>query len=248
MRRALGISANGSRIPSNGGERHTPAAGNTSFNPAHARRHRFVQDGEVKVTVARRGGEHGGEIGVAAQAPVNRLDQLLAALNSEKLTREKAERSLEEAHATVRDLQTKLAHMELARDEAVAQIQALVAAAIEAVAVPIELERTIRRPRVPKTPEVETPQDESPQAEASPAEMALVEALPEAVAAPKLVAEPPVKRPVGRPRRVVAEGAAPPPKTMNEPKPVKWWLQSTKKAAKSPATGGRKPGRPARAK
>ncbi|MBN8928143.1 MAG: hypothetical protein J0H19_16160, partial [Rhodospirillales bacterium] len=88
-----------------------PAAG-----AAHKRR--FVQDGEVPVTVlhsARR--EH------AADAPGSRLEAAEAAAATHQAARERAERALAEAHATIHDLQTKLGHAQLAKTELQAAAQ-----------------------------------------------------------------------------------------------------------------------------
>jgi chromosome segregation ATPase len=57
-------------------------------------------------------------------APVNvptssRLQRTEAALAAETTAREKAERSLNEAYAVVKDLQTKIGHAELAKNEAI---------------------------------------------------------------------------------------------------------------------------------
>jgi hypothetical protein len=86
-------------------------------------RRRFVQDGDVPVTVLRR--DLGHEVPAQRVAnPVttptsNRLQRLEASLAAETAAREKAERLLADAHAVVRDLQTKIGHAELARTEAV---------------------------------------------------------------------------------------------------------------------------------
>jgi chromosome segregation protein len=90
-------------------------------------RRRFVQDGDVPVTVLRRDGGHD----TLAQRPSHagggptssRLQRVEAALAAETAARERAERMLHEAHAVVRDLQTKIGHAELARNEAVNALQ-----------------------------------------------------------------------------------------------------------------------------
>jgi hypothetical protein len=71
--------------------------------PDHPRWRRFVRDGEVPVTVIRRDHQPAGEPGII------RLDTVRQAIRSEAMARERAERSLEEAQVTIRDLQTKLA-------------------------------------------------------------------------------------------------------------------------------------------
>jgi hypothetical protein len=71
---------------------------------------RFARDGEVPVTVLHR--DHD-EIG----GGTNTLDAAQAALREKIEAREHAETLLREAQATIRDLQTKLAHERLDRDE-----------------------------------------------------------------------------------------------------------------------------------
>ena len=85
--------------------------------PDHPRWRRFVRDGEVPVTVIRRDHQPDGEPGI------NRLDAARQAIRSEAMARERAERSLEEAQVTIHDLQTKLAHERLAKDEALEAAQ-----------------------------------------------------------------------------------------------------------------------------
>lgn len=102
MRRALGL-----------------GSGTSSVQPAQRRsepartRPRFVRDGEVPVVVLNSSRN-------ADAAPNGRDAALQAALVAEQAARATAERSLAEALATVRSLQTKLAYAELAHDEAVA--------------------------------------------------------------------------------------------------------------------------------
>jgi hypothetical protein len=82
-------------------------------------RHRFVRDGEVPVTVIRRDHQPDGEHGA------NQLDAARQAIRSEATAKERAERSLNETHITIRDLQTKLAHERLAKDEALETVRRL---------------------------------------------------------------------------------------------------------------------------
>ena len=90
-------------------------------------RRRFVQDGDIPVTVLRRdqGYEQPVHRGIAAPiAPTSsRLQRTEAALAAETASREKAERSLAETQFAVRDLQTKIGHAELAKNEAIAALQ-----------------------------------------------------------------------------------------------------------------------------
>jgi hypothetical protein len=104
MRRALGLERRPS--PPQGTDGHT--------HPRH--RHRFVRDGEVPVVMVQ---SH------ADQPAAPRPDPAAGLLAEERAARERGERALAAAQATIRDLQTKLAHVTLARDEAVAALQAM---------------------------------------------------------------------------------------------------------------------------
>jgi chromosome segregation ATPase len=79
----------------------------TSLSSQHRQR-RFVRDGEVPVTVIHRD-ESGG---------INQLEVARETIQSLTAAQEELERSLTAAQETIRDLQTKLAHERIARDEA----------------------------------------------------------------------------------------------------------------------------------
>ena len=111
MREALGLRTNGSRNPA-GNHRPERILDHGSSNP---RRHRFVQEGEVPVEVMTLR-DHAGR--APAGAPRHRVDD--NALAAEKMAREQAERAFHEISERYRELQTKLGHAELARDEALA--------------------------------------------------------------------------------------------------------------------------------
>lgn len=102
MRRTLGLEHRAAVSPFRTGERHSQVR-------------RFVRDGEVPVVVVNRR-ESGGE-GVAGAA-VNRLALAETALGVEHAERLRCERALLEAQASLRELQTKIGHAILARDEA----------------------------------------------------------------------------------------------------------------------------------
>jgi hypothetical protein len=91
----------------------------SSASGSQPQRHRFVRDGEVPVTVLRRDHQPDGEHGA------NQLDAARQAIRSEATAKERAERLLAEAQARIRDLQTKLGHERLARDEAVEAVRRL---------------------------------------------------------------------------------------------------------------------------
>ena len=123
MRKALGLLGEPSRHrPDTERTDGTLRAGGERFNGGLHRR-RFVQDGDVPVTVLRR--DQGIEAPVH-RSPVpslppqtSRLQRTEAALAAETAAREKAERMLSETQSIVRDLQTKIGHAELARNEAI---------------------------------------------------------------------------------------------------------------------------------
>jgi uncharacterized protein with LGFP repeats len=146
MRRALGLQ--GEASPRSEDE-HLP-------NPtlgAHRLPRRFVRDGDVPVTVVRRDHHADGD------ASTNQLDAARQAVRAEAAARQHAERLLSEAQTTIRDLQTKLAHERLAKDEVVqalrraesdreAAVQALRAVEVEPAAtqVPAPLPRAKQQP------------------------------------------------------------------------------------------------------
>ena len=103
MRRALGLEpAASSRTPRLSRAR----------NPGRAR---FIDDGDVPVVML--SGRHRPE---AQDAVREQMAALQSALDSERMQRLAAERALAEAQATVQNLQTKLAHAEIASAEALA--------------------------------------------------------------------------------------------------------------------------------
>jgi hypothetical protein len=110
MRNALGLRGN---TPL----RSTAGSPTTSTSGIQPPRRRFVRDGEVPVTVIRR--DHQPDV----EPGTNQLDAARQAIRSEAMARERAERSLEEAQVTIRDLQTKLAHERLAKTEALEAAQ-----------------------------------------------------------------------------------------------------------------------------
>jgi hypothetical protein len=131
MRHALGL--------------HGDTPRRSTSSGSQPQRRRFVRDGEVPVTVIRRDHQPDGEPGT------NQLDAARQAIRSEAAARERAERSLNEAQMTIRDLQTKLAHERLAKDEALETIRRLetgtqaAAYAQETAEVELAAERLARR-------------------------------------------------------------------------------------------------------
>src|ERR1700742_3797672 len=121
MRKALGLLGESHRHRPDADRTEPPARLGDRFNGGLHRR-RFVQDGDIPVTVLSR--DQGNEIpahrgGAAPPAPTSsRLQRTEAALANETAAREKAERSLSETQSILRDLQTKIGHAELAKNEA----------------------------------------------------------------------------------------------------------------------------------
>jgi hypothetical protein len=100
MRRALGLR---DPAPSPSGPVPIRPAPNGPSRPHR----RFIRDGEVPVEVVHHEG-----------AGTNQLEAARQTIRALTTAREQAERQLVEAQATIRDLETKLAHERLARDEA----------------------------------------------------------------------------------------------------------------------------------
>jgi hypothetical protein len=103
MRRALGLQDASPR--SKGEYQPTPTIA-TRRPPRH-----FVRDGEVPVTFIHRDYRRDDPSG-------SNLDTTRQALTEQTAAKRHAERSLEQAQATIRNLQTKLAYERLAKDEA----------------------------------------------------------------------------------------------------------------------------------
>jgi hypothetical protein len=109
MRRALGL--NNRRLTL--GHEPPPSAA-TGTSAAHPQRRRFVRDGDVPVTVVHREHNHA--------AGTNNLDAQ-EALHKQMGARERAEQLLQEARATIRALETMLAHERIAAEEAVRRFE-----------------------------------------------------------------------------------------------------------------------------
>lgn len=164
-------------------------------------RRRFARDGEVTVVLAQPGNGLGGAHRAGGVTrPVNRLANAEAALTAEQAARQRAERALADAQATIKRLQTQVVHAEMTAREGLEAAQRADAGRA-AMAAALEAERAARLA----------------------AEAATQAAPPRARGPSLLLGEGgeaiKVKRPRGRPRR---EGGLP-PKRMSKQKPVKWW-------------------------
>jgi len=224
MRRALGLTGDraGRGSPP---QPERPQAGPptrlASWSSADKPRQRFVQDGAVPVTILNR---HRPD---DADGPSARRAAIEAALQDERAARAKAERSLQDALATVDDLQTKLGHAELAHKEASGMAQAARAAtdALRAERQEWELrwsqdlaaERAARAAAEAALAEAADARGQAARTRCSPS------AVEPAVKAQDTTSVPAAKAAVKRTRNAAAEPRR------REPQPVKWWLKSARK-------------------
>jgi hypothetical protein len=133
MRRALGL-RNTSQTQA------IPPPATPTASASHPQRRRFVRDGEVPVTVIHR--DQGDASGT------NALEAARQALREQVAAREHAEHLLQEAQATIHDLQTKLVHERLASDEAVQRVDSekqVVEQVLQRVREELAAERDFRR-------------------------------------------------------------------------------------------------------
>lgn len=223
---------------------HRPMGGDRPNGNGH--RHRFVQDGEVPVVLVSHAAgapslpanPRNNDARPAARGPAPSPEH-----SAERAARERAERQVQQAVAAIRDLETKLAHADIARMEAVngakadramlmtvrEELRAQVAKLSEqltaeraarelaesrlAAALAGEPLRWQRKPRAPRAERAATAEADAGTGDESPATD---------LTAPR-------KR--GRPRLSSVEKAPRVSKrAAAEPKPVKWWVKPRAKA------------------
>jgi hypothetical protein len=254
MRKALGLLGESARARPDADRMDQPSRMGDRFN-AGLHRRRFVQDGDIPVTVLRRDPNHDvpPHRGVAAPPPPtsSRLQRTEAALAAETAAREKAERSLAETQTIVRDLQTKIGHAELAKNEAidglrrereaVAQLRAACEAAEQRLQEVLEQARVAERSAHAWQEQLADERHARKAVEKAlrAAEAArdtaeqLVRTLSAEIPAPRQV--PPQRRiSIAAEPEVVAvpvRRGRPPVAAAVEPEPVKWWL-NTKSSGK----------------
>jgi hypothetical protein len=248
MRRALGLLGEGQRHRPDQDRMEQPNRMGERFNGGLHRR-RFVQDGDIPVTVLRR--EPGHELPAhrgAAQTATptsSRLQRTEAALAAETATRERLERSLAETQAVAHDLQTKIGHAELAKNEAIGALrqerEAVAQLRADAQAWEARLQEAIAQTRAAEQAAVvyqDQLADERQGRRAAEKALRASEAAREA--AEQLVrtlsAEPPAPsrpEPTRRQRAEPEVTASPVPRwqpvpevAVTEPEPVKWWLNA----------------------
>ena len=251
MRKALGLLGESQRNRPDPERAEQPSARmGDRFNGGLHRR-RFVQDGDIPVTVLRRdqGYEAPAHRGVAApQVPTSsRLQRTEAALAAETAAREKAERSLAEVQSVARDLQTKIGHAELAKNEAVEALrrerESITELRTDGEAWEERLQDALEQVRAAER-HAHTYQEQlaeerhgrkTAEKALRAAEVAresaeqLVRTLSEEAPAARPVAEPPRRPRVMAEPEVVAVATRrgrPPEAVSVEPEPVKWWLNT----------------------
>lgn len=249
MRKALGLLGDAPRHRSESERSDQSNRMGDRFNGGLHRR-RFVQDGDIPVTVLRRDQAHEAPLhrGVAAVAAPSssRLQRTEAALAAETAAREKAERSLAETQAVARDLQTKIGHAELAKNEAIETLRrdreavAQLRADFENQAERLQAALTQARVAEETAESCEGQLAKERQARKA-AEKALrsaesareaaeqvVRSLSEEAPAPRRVEA--VRRPRAEPEVAAANSRRPRAQDAStgeaEPEPVKWWLNS----------------------
>src|SRR5262249_50712062 len=129
MRRALGLDDR--TLP-------RPEPEQTTGPNRQPRQRHFVRDGEVPVTIIHR--DDGGGL--------NQLEAARETIRSLTAAQEELERSLAAAQETIRDLQTKLAHEHIARDEAAQRFgsdKQGIEQALQSVRAALDAERDARR-------------------------------------------------------------------------------------------------------
>jgi hypothetical protein len=234
MRRALGLYGDQPR-PRPDGERTEPAQRTGGGFMQGVHRRRFVQDGEVPVTVVHPGGGQ-------AVPTSSRLQRVEAALAAETAARERAERALHEAQSMAQALQTKIGHNDLAKDEAVAAAKRL---QDEVVSLREEVSTAAEQLKEAETrahgAEEELRAARAELAEERRARKLAERLLRETSDEPALVALDTAPAPVQAHRpsptleRIPARRGRPPAVRAEpeiEPEPVKWWLLPAKTTAK----------------
>jgi len=228
MRRALGLASNrNDQGAQPRPERQSkPLARPAGRAPGDRPRQRFVQDGEVPVTLVGRHRPYETDLTAISES----CNAIEAALQDERAARARGERALQDALATVRGLQTKLGHAELAHREKSEAAQAAHDAAEALQAEHRECEvrwhkdlaaeraaRVVAEAALHEAACAGGRADQTPQA----ASAARPASHPREVAA-KPTAKAPVKKQVEKGRKAAA---AP---RQREPQPVKWWLKTAK--------------------
>jgi len=249
MRKALGLLGEGARPRPDAERSEQSGRGADRFNSGSGlHRRRFVQDGDIPVTVLRREPGHEAPAHRSAAAVAgpssSRLQRTEAALAAETAARERAERALAESQSSARDLQTKIGHAELAKNEAIgalhrereasaglrAELEALDLRIQEADARATLAEKLANEHQILLAEERHTRKAlertlSAVEADRDAARQLVLSLSDDASASPRN--DPPARRRVvDEPVAIPARRGRPPvvAATESEPEPVKWWL------------------------
>jgi hypothetical protein len=196
MRHALGLDRDARPVSQS---THSP----NSSNGLHQRRH-FARDGDVPVTM----------VHSDSGSRFQQLDAARQALRQQTAAREEAERALADARNTIHDLETKLGHERLAKDELTQQTDAerqKVEEALTVVQEELAAERALRARAERERDEAVARQT----AEQLRQRSTVKAALPRSAPLPT-DHQPPRRR--GRPPKVVPQDVAP-----DDSEIVEWW-------------------------
>lgn len=223
MRHALGLDGQ-TAAPGTPEHPAAPPPAQADRLSLHRPPRRFVRDGEVPVTVVRRTHPTDAAAAAAGFAPAaqNQLEAARQTIRSQAMATERAERALNDAQATIRDLRTKLQHERMARDEALQAMRRVEAERDEALSTLQTMRTDLATERVGRE---RLEQELRRVLEARRAADQRLASTPRRRGRPPKVvvegAEPPVPRKRGRPRKVVVEGAEPPlPRKRGRPRKV----------------------------
>jgi hypothetical protein len=195
MRRALGLDPGTSPA-------FQPTHSPNPSNGPHQRRH-FARDGDVPVTM----------VHSDSGSRFQQLDAAQQTLREQTAAREEAERLLADARNTIHDLETKLGHERLARDEVTQRINTerlQIEETLTAVQEDLATERAMRA-------RAERERDEAVIATQT-AEQRQRTSLKAALPAPAAVPSDQTPRNRGRPPKVARQDVAP-----NDSEIVEWW-------------------------
>jgi len=228
MRRALGLASNrnGQGAQPRPEQQSKPLARPAGRAAGDRPRQRFVRDGDVPVMLVGRHRPHDTDLTAVAED----RNAIEAGLQDERAARAKGEQALQDALATIRDLQTKLGHAELAHREKSEAAQAARGAAEAMQAEHRECEArwhedlaAERAARVAAEAALHEAACDRGRADQT---LQAAPATKPASNAREVPAKPVAKASVKRQVETARKAAAVP--RQREPQPVKWWLKTAK--------------------
>jgi len=229
MRRALGLASNrnGQSAQPRPEQQSKPLARPAGRAPGDRPRQRFVQDGEVPVTLVGRHRPHETDLTAVSES----RNAIEAALQDERTARARGEQALQDALATIRDLQTKLGHAELAHREKSEAAQAARDAAEALQAEHREREarwyEDLAAERAAHTSAKAAPHEAARARDQAERTLRTVSATRPALK-PQDASAPPSAKVSARSNAEGTRKAKPVPRQPG-PQPVKWWLKAAKR-------------------